>query len=94
VSSIEWPDLTDSEYQLLIHLRVWDEAVNTEHETALLVRAMAGYETDPVMAGAISLQAFEEERHAALVAGLKPFDTERHEFSCGDEDPARQPDQT
>jgi hypothetical protein len=70
VAAVEWPDLTGGEHQLLVRLPVWDEAVNTEHETALVVRAMADYEPDPVMAEAIGLQAFEEERHAALVAAL------------------------
>lgn len=70
VDSIEWPTLGPVEQAFLVDLPVWDEAVNTEYETALLVRAMAEHEPDPEMAEAIALQAFEEERHSILVAAL------------------------
>ncbi|HEY3941735.1 MAG TPA: ferritin-like domain-containing protein [Acidimicrobiales bacterium] len=68
--SIDWPEITKAEHRLLVGLPIWDEAVNTEYETAVLVRAMADHEPDPVMAEAIALQAFEEERHSELVSAL------------------------
>lgn len=67
---IAWPEPTEDERSFLVNLPIWDEAVNTEHETALLVRAMADAERDPVLAEAIGLQAFEEERHSVLVSAL------------------------
>ncbi len=70
MAAVEWPELTEADRRLLVGLPVWDEAVNTEHETAVLVWAMADHETDPVMAEASGVQAFEEERRAALVSGL------------------------
>lgn len=70
VADIQWPDLQPGTQQFLAGLPIWDEAVNTEHETAVLVRAMADHEPDPVLAEAIAMQAFEEERHATLVTAL------------------------
>ena len=70
VESIAWPTLSAADRQFLGDLPIWDEAVNTEHETAVLVRAMADYEPDPMLAEAIGLQAYEEERHSALVTAL------------------------
>jgi len=70
VADLAWPDLPPPTRQFLASLPIWDEAVNTEHDTAVLVRAMADHEADPVMAEAIGLQAFEEERHAHVVTEL------------------------
>ena len=73
---IEWPDLESSTRAWLAALPVWDEAVNTEHETAIIVDAMARYERDPLMAEAIALQGYEESRHATIVRRL----AEHYEF--------------
>jgi len=73
---IEWPDLESPTREWLAALPVWDEAVNTEHETAIIVDAMARYERDPLMAEAIALQGYEENRHATIVRRL----AERYEF--------------
>ena len=70
VAAITWPSLSANDLQFLRDLPIWDEAVNTEHETAVLVRAMANHEHDPMLAEAIGLQAYEEERHSALVTSL------------------------
>lgn len=70
VSTMAWPALTAEDQQTLSALPVWDDAVNTERETAVLVRATADHEHDPLLAEAIALQAEEEERHAALVTAL------------------------
>jgi len=73
---IDWPDLESSTRDWLAALPVWDEAVNTEHETAMIVDAMARYERDPLMAEAIALQGYEENRHATIVRRL----AEHYEF--------------
>jgi hypothetical protein len=70
IGSVEWPELDEAQHHLLAGLPIWDEAVNTEHETAVLVRRMADAELDPVLAEAIALQALEEERHASLINEL------------------------
>lgn len=70
VDAVEWPDLTDEDHRTLSGLPIWDDAVNTERETAILVRATADHEDDPLMARAIAVQALEEERHAVLVTRL------------------------
>ncbi len=70
IASVEWPELDDAQHHLLAGLPIWEEAVNTEHETAVLVRRMADAESDPVLKEAIALQALEEERHAALINEL------------------------
>jgi hypothetical protein len=70
VTDVEWPKLDEAQHRLLASLPIWDEAVNTEHETAVLVRRMADYEVDPVLAEAIAVQAVEEERHAFLINEL------------------------
>lgn len=51
-------------------LPIWDEAVNTERETAAKVQLMARIEPDTLMSEAIALQGFEEGRHAALLDRL------------------------
>jgi hypothetical protein len=73
---IEWPVLESPTRQWLAALPVWDEAVNTEHETAIIVDAMARYERDPLLAEAIALQGYEENRHAKIVRQL----AEHYEF--------------
>jgi hypothetical protein len=51
-------------------LPVWDEAARTEAATAVRVQALGDTEPDPVMAHAISLQGFEESRHADVIRRL------------------------
>ena len=53
-----------------LSLPIWDEAVNTERETAHKVQRMADVEPDPLVREAIALQGFEEGRHAALLDRL------------------------
>jgi len=64
---IRWPDLDRESLARLKALPVWNEAVRTESETALKVQTLGKVETDPVLAEAISLQGYEEGRHASVI---------------------------
>ncbi|MBI1832045.1 MAG: ferritin-like domain-containing protein [Planctomycetes bacterium] len=67
---IPFPAIDEESRQRLLSLPIWDEAVNTERETAAKVSHMATIETDPLMSEAIALQGFEEGRHAKLLDRL------------------------
>ena len=69
-ADIAFPDIDPDSRARLLSLPIWDEAVNTERETAAKVQRMARVETDPLMQEAIALQGFEEGRHAALLDRL------------------------
>ena len=66
-SAIAWPDIEPESRARLLSLPIWDEAVNTERETAHKVQRMAEVEPDPLVRQAIALQGFEEGRHASLL---------------------------
>ncbi|MBI5202581.1 MAG: ferritin-like domain-containing protein [Elusimicrobia bacterium] len=66
-TKLPWPDLDDSVKARLKALPIWDEAVATEAETALKVVTLGQVEPDPVMAEAIAMQGYEEERHAEVL---------------------------
>jgi len=63
-------DLDSERLARLKSLPVWNEAVRTESETAMKVQTLGKVETDPVLAEAISLQGYEEGRHAAVISLL------------------------
>jgi hypothetical protein len=65
--AIVWPDLEEEAIARLKGLPVWNEAARTEAETAVKVQALGRAETDPVLSEAISLQGYEEGRHAAII---------------------------
>jgi hypothetical protein len=67
---IVWPDLDAEALARLKALPVWSEAVRTEAATAVKVQTLGREETDPVLAEAISLQGYEEGRHAAVISLL------------------------
>jgi hypothetical protein len=69
-SGVEWPVLDDASLRSLRALPVWNEAVNTELETAAKVRSIAETEHDPKVAAALDVQAYEERRHSELLANL------------------------
>ena len=75
-SDIIFPDIDADSRNRLAGLPIWDEAVNTERETALKVQRMGNIERDPLVREAIALQGFEEARHAALLDRL----TQRYEI--------------
>jgi hypothetical protein len=67
---IEWPALDAEGLARLKALPVWSEAVRTEAATAVKVQTLGRTEPDPVLGEAISLQGYEEGRHAAVIALL------------------------
>jgi hypothetical protein len=67
---IVWPDLDADGLARLKALPVWNEAVRTEAATAVKVQALGRTERDPLLARAISLQGYEESRHASVIAIL------------------------
>jgi len=64
---LDFPDIDAESRQRLLSLPVWDEAVNTEAETARKVQLMADFEMDPLVRQAIALQGFEEGRHSRML---------------------------
>lgn len=66
-AELPWPQLDDAVRARLAALPIWDEAVATEADTALKVVTLGDVEPDPAMAEAISLQGYEEERHAEML---------------------------
>lgn len=66
-SELRWPDLDAIARQRLAALPIWNEAVYTEADTALKVQTLAQFEKDPLLSEAISLQGYEEGRHAELL---------------------------
>jgi hypothetical protein len=67
---IVWPQLDEESLARLKALPVWDEAARTEAATAVKVQTLGDAETDPVLKEAITLQGYEEGRHAEIIALL------------------------
>ena len=66
-ADLPWPELDADARQRLALLPIWEEALRTEAETALAVITMGQAEKDPLLSEAISLQGYEEQRHADLL---------------------------
>jgi len=64
---IRWPDLDAESLQRLKDMPVWNEATRTEAATAVKVQSLGDTEKDPLLAKAISLQGYEEGRHAEVL---------------------------
>jgi len=64
---IRWPDLDAEGLARLKAMPVWNEATRTEAVTAVKVQALGDAEKDPLLAEAISLQGYEEGRHAEVL---------------------------
>ncbi len=64
---IQWPDLDDEGLARLKAMPVWNEATRTEAATAVKVQSLGDVEKDPLLAEAISLQGYEEGRHAEVL---------------------------
>jgi len=64
---LPFPEIDADSRARLLSLPIWDEAVNTERETAMKVARMTESESDPLVREAIALQGFEEHRHAAML---------------------------
>jgi hypothetical protein len=69
-ATLAWPTLQADDLARLRSLPFWGQAVLTERQTACTIGAWAALETDPLLRAAIALQAYEEQRHAALLEGL------------------------
>jgi hypothetical protein len=69
-AEIAWPDVDSESLQRLKSLPVWNEAARTEAATAVKVQALGRTERDPLLAEAISLQGYEEGRHADVIQRL------------------------
>jgi hypothetical protein len=66
-SEIRWPDLDPESLERLKAMPVWNEATRTEAATAVKVQSLGDTEKDPLLAEAISLQGYEEGRHAEVL---------------------------
>jgi hypothetical protein len=64
---LDWPELDSESLARLRGLPVWQEAARTEAATAVKVQALGKREKDPVLAEAIALQGYEEQRHAEII---------------------------
>lgn len=65
-----WPDLSPESVARLKSLPVWEEAVKTEATTAHLVQTFGRKVKDADLSEAISMNGFEEGRHALLLENL------------------------
>jgi hypothetical protein len=66
-AEIRWPDLDAETLARLKAMPVWNEATRTEAATAVKVQSLGDIEKDPLLAEAISLQGYEEGRHAEVL---------------------------
>jgi len=66
-SEIRWPDLDAENLARLKAMPIWNEATRTEAATAVKVQSLGDTEKDPLLAKAISLQGYEEGRHAEVL---------------------------
>ncbi|MEQ1919168.1 MAG: ferritin-like domain-containing protein, partial [Elusimicrobiota bacterium] len=69
-ADLRWPELGADVIARLKALPIWEEAVRTEAETALAVLTLGAAEKDPILSKAITLQGYEEQRHAEILALL------------------------
>jgi len=69
-ADLQWPELGADVVARLKALPIWEEAVRTEAETALAVLTMGAAEKDPVLSKAITMQGYEEQRHAEILTLL------------------------
>src|SRR4051794_39554794 len=75
-AELPWPDLEPSARARLANLPIWEEALRTEANTAMIVVTKGETEPDPQLAEAIQMQGYEEARHADLIKLL----TERYQI--------------
>jgi len=66
-TEIRWPDLDAENLARLKAMAIWNEATRTEAATAVKVQSLGDTEKDPLLAKAISLQGYEEGRHAEVL---------------------------
>ena len=66
-ATLDWPDLDDAALQRLRGIPFWQEVLYTERRAGAIVAAYARTVADPLVREAVSLQGFEETRHAELL---------------------------
>jgi hypothetical protein len=66
-AELPWPELDEAQLALLRGVPLWTHARQFESDAGPMIRAVVECESDPLIREALELQAFEEERHAALV---------------------------
>lgn len=67
---MDWPKLEADSLERLRGIPFWRIALETEQRAGVMVRAFADTIDDPLLHQAIALQAYEESRHARLLAYL------------------------
>jgi len=69
-ADLTWPELGEEQIALLRGLPFWSHALQFESDAGPMIRSVIEVEPDPLIREALSLQAYEEERHARLVAHM------------------------
>ena len=69
-ATVHWPEIDEDSLKRLHSLPMWNEAVATERAATRTIQTWVPFETDALIRDAIALQAYEEERHAAIIQGL------------------------
>jgi hypothetical protein len=65
--TLPWPDLDEEALARLRSVPFWEEVLHTELRAGAIVKAFTETIDDPVLREAVSLQGFEEARHAELI---------------------------
>jgi hypothetical protein len=65
--SLKWPDLDAAALDRLRSIPFWQEVLYTERRAGAIVAAFAATIADPLVRKAVTLQGFEEARHAELL---------------------------
>ena len=65
--TLAWPDLDAAALERLRGIPFWQEVLYTERRAGAIVAAYAATITDPLVREAVTLQGFEEARHAELL---------------------------
>jgi hypothetical protein len=66
-AALAWPSLDAAELERLRAIPFWQEVLYTERRAGAIVAAYAATITDPLVREAVTLQGFEEARHAELL---------------------------
>jgi len=72
-TAIFWPRLEEEALKRLLALPFWSVAVSTEDVTSLRMQRFADAIGDPLLHEAVSLNAFEERRHKAVLEQMIRF---------------------
>ncbi len=70
---IPWPALAPAARARLAALPFWDVALETEENAGARMQAMADATADPLIKEALTLNAFEERRHKAVLGRMIEF---------------------